>query len=171
MPAKRENWKHHYYTVSRNARGQFVSWKKWKRSRPSTWVHPPKEVEEGKRYLVTVLSYTHETDVVQAWYIDLTKVTYAGVFTVDEQERYCLEYLSRAFTKALKEGEVVSENWGRDLPRSKYPPYEYTQDILDSKQKEFVSTIENEGKGPEEIIYLWRANSGNRLKAGLRHKV
>ena len=130
-----------------------------------------KKIIVEPRYMVTVLSYTHETKVPNAWYIDLTKVTFEGTYSVAEQEKYCFEYLSRAFTKALKEGAVVSKNWGRDLPSSRYPPYSYTWDILNSMGIEFVTTMEDEGKGPEEIIYLWRANSGNRLKAGLRHKV
>ena len=48
MTVKRENWKGHYFVVDRDSRGHFLSWRKWKRSDPSTWVKKPpeKKVEE-----------------------------------------------------------------------------------------------------------------------------
>lgn len=43
MITGRENWKGKYFTVARDSRGRFVTWAKWKRSDPLTWI---KEVAE-----------------------------------------------------------------------------------------------------------------------------
>ena len=116
---------------------------------------------EEKEWWKTTLSYKcTKASVPNAWHIDLTKVTEAlTVFdSIVKQEKYCLEFLGRGFTKALREKEVYSTDWQKDLPKNKYSFYKETQEILDSKGIVFETAVESDGEGNEEVLELWRCS-------------
>lgn len=110
-------------------------------------------------YLLTWISY--KSNNRYSWQMDQMKVTRHPAFEKnnkvleEEQEAYCLKYLSKAFTKALGKGKpaVFSTNWVRDL--GKYKEYPYTDEILENMGLEYTSDWQNDGV-PEESLELWR---------------
>ena len=100
-----------------------------------------------------------------SWHLDLTKVT-RGKKVFDskvDQEKYCLEMLGRAFTKALSEGGTVdSRDWKADL--GKYKSYPYLEDFVEIFGIDTAD--EKDGEGAEEIMELWRcAESQRRIRS------
>lgn len=117
-----------------------------------------KEPPPEGNWLKTTLSYECGKDA-RAWHIDQTKVRPADNTTVEKQEKYCFKFLGRAFTKAIKDRDIIiSVDWSRDFPLSKYKEYPYTRDILDSLGIDYVSTLESDGEGSEENLELWRCS-------------
>ena len=107
-----------------------------------------------EKYLLTTFKYI-EHESPHTWRIDLVKVELASKTTEKDQEAYCLEYLSRAFTYAMKKrGKCQTKNWERDLPSNLYPPYGDTAEVLHNIGLWFYHEIKT-GMKLEESIDLW----------------
>ena len=114
-----------------------------------------KKIIVKERWRITTLKYAKKPEMsYSAWIIDLMKVERESESTFEGQLKYCFKYLSKAFSKVLKEGgEVKSSNWPVDF--AKYKEYLYTQDIIESMGLEWIQTFQDEGR-EEENMDLWR---------------
>ena len=170
---KRESWKGKNVTVKRK-NGRFVSWYETKaRTKVETWKRYGKvEVTRDKKgklvtwhklemWWKTTLRYEKQKDsAYSSWDISLVKVTKENTDfdSVASQEKYCFEYLSRGFGAAVKSAkhEFKSRDWVGDLPRSRFPPYMDMGLVLDSMGKSLETAIEEDNKGREEFLEIWR---------------
>lgn len=141
------------------------------KNRPRVWTEKP----ENELWLMVTLRYESPSKDRRAWFVDLIEMS--GPYAEKsreiwlEHEKYCFEYLSRAFTYCIKNGrEFKSKNWSVDLPANKYPPYKGTGEILNKMGLSLIGEWQDSGSIEENMILRRYSFEISSDKTGYRSK-